>query len=58
MKSVEFFKATVPYFESNLKVIYFPKKERVNFHELYSRTKKFFGTYVLTGGPLKTRLKN
>ena len=43
MKSVEFFKATVPYFESNLKVIYFPKKERVNFHELYSRTKKFFG---------------
>ena len=43
MKSLEFCKATVPYFKSNLKVIYSPKKEGVNLHKLYPRTKKFFG---------------
>ena len=44
MKSLEFFKATVPYFESNL----LPQKEGVNLHKLYLRAKNFFeGQHIL-----------
>ena len=38
MKSLEFFKATLPYFESNL----LPQKGGVNLHKLYLWAKTFF----------------